>query len=407
MFPNYFRSMRKALTSACTLLFVSMASAAVNPAAIKSDSLANVFIKDGKYEEALKMLNRTVSILDENNPDSLYIQTFVKMGYCYDRQSNPMKAIEMTKMAIFQLEAAGFAKNLYHANLYDNIALGYYKLEQYDQAQQWCDSAMNVARRFTPAGDAHVRFLNHQAMIHKAQKQLPEAVDYQKQVVALVEQLKGKYSEQHLEHLTTLRTLYDAQADSANYKKTSDCIRQLHDDIAQGVLPEATDLSTPKLCRQHNTDALLCCRWILGHYVTTEGMKDAVKFLSDFHKNTPDVAIYMGDAENEWAKKLNSVYLMAYIAASCDYSLRHPEALKYNFDQYKYAINKTLDYYEDNTKITGTIVTFEGYKRQRNYNPAKFEKTLKKNFKNFCDKMRAKRPFDFAVEAPTILQFTY
>lgn len=381
--------------------------AAVNQSALKSDSLANVFIKDGKYEDAIKMLNRTASALDSNHPDSLYIQSFVKMGYCYDRLDNQMKAIEMTKMAIFLHQGAGMPENLYLANLYDNIALAYYKLEQYPTSEEWIVKSLNITEKYPRAVDQLIRQYDHASMIRKALNRMDDAIQHQQKAIALVERRLGRYSESHIEHLTTLRTLYNATGDSARYKETSALIHQLRDDIAEGVIPEPTDLSTPKLCRQHNHDALLCCRWILGNYVNTPGMKDAVNFLTQFYRKTPDVAIYIGKAEDAWIKKLNSVYLMAYIAASCDYALRHPDDLRYSVLQYKYAMNKVLDYYQDNTKITGTIPTFDSYLRQREHTPEKFDKLLSKNFKDYCDQMKSKKPYEFDIEAPTIMTFSY
>lgn len=390
------------------LSFCTRSMAEVNVArAVKSDSLANVFIRDAKYDEALKMLNRAVSTLDENHPDSLYIQAFVKMGYCYDRLDNPMKSIEMTKLAIFLRESAGMPENVALANLYDNIALAYHKIDQNREARPWSQKAMAITRQFPKAADAQIRHRSHAVLIAKGLDLLPEAISEQRELIDIVAKAHGKYSELHIESLSTLRSLYSAQGDSTLYNQTSQLIRQLRDEIADGVLPAATDLSTPKLCRQHNQDALLCCRWILGNYVNTEGMKQAVDFLSQFYRHTPDVAIYIGKTENEWSKKLNSVYLMAYIAASCDYALRHPDDLRYSVLQYKYAINKVLDYYEENTKITGTIPTFDSYLRQREHTPEKFDKLLSKNFADFCDSMRSKRPHEFDVEAPTIMSFSY
>lgn len=381
--------------------------AQVNEKAVKSDSLANVFIQDGKYEDAITMLNRTVSMLDENNPDSLYIQSFVKMGYCYDCLNNPMKAIEMTKLASFLRQSAGMPENLYQANMYDNIALGYHKVEMFTVAQEWIDKALQISARYPKALDIRARHLSHASIIAKSLDHLQQAVELQQQVIDLSRQSQGKYSEAHLESLSVLRTLYDAMADSAHYHETSQQIRNLRDDIAQGVLPEPTDLSTARLCRKHNTDALLCSRWILGNYVNTEGMKQAVEFLSAFYRHTPDVAIYIGKAENRWTKNLNSVYLMAYIAASCDYALRHPNDLRYSVFQYKYAMNRVLDYYEANKKITGTIPVFESYQRQRERSEEKFDQELSKNFRDYIEMMRSKKPFDFEVEAPTIMKFSY
>lgn len=405
---NILNSIKRTLPLLLTIFIMNgQTFAAPNHTALKSDSLANVFIRDGKYEEAIKMLNRTVSAMDENNPDSLYIQSFAKMGYCYDRLENPMKAIEMTKLAILLRESAQMPENLSLANLYDNIALAYHKINQNEEALNWSRRTLAITERYPKATEAMIRHKSHAEIIHKALNNLPEAINYQKQVISLVAASKGKYSDAHLENLSVLRTLYSAQSDSALYKQTSDFIRQLKDEIETGVLPEAADLSTPKLCRQHNTDALLCCRWILGNYVTTQGMKDAVDYLTQFYKHTPDVAVYLGKAENVWAKKLNSVYLMAYIASSCDYALRNPDDLRYSVLQYKYAINKVLDYYESNKSITGTIPTFDSYLRQREHNKEKFDKLLSKNFSDFCNQMKSKKPYEFDVEAPTIMTFTY
>lgn len=402
---SLYRKVFSALLTLSCLAFAAQSAANTN--AHRTDSLANVLMNDGKYEDAIKMLNRTASSLDSEHPDSLYIQSFVKMGYCYDRLENPMKAIEMTKMAIFLREASGSPENLYLANLYDNIALAYHKLNQNKEAELWISKALAITARYKNANDVSIRTESHASLIAKALERLDDAVVHQKKAIHLIEVSKGKYSDAHLENLAALRGLYVAMADSDQHRQTSEYIRQLKDEIAQGVLPGQLDLSTPRLCRRHNTEVLLCCRWILGNYVTTEGMKTAVELISEFYKHTPDVAVYIGKNENAWAKKLNSVYLMAYIAASADYALRNPDDLRYSVLQYKYAMNKVLDYYEANKKITGTIPVFDGYLRQRENNPDKFDKTLSKNFREFCNEMKTRKPYEFDVEAPTIMTFSY
>lgn len=383
------------------------AQAATNVKALRTDSLANVLIKDKKYEDAIKMLNRTVSALDENHPDSLYIQSFVKMGYCYDCLENPMKSIEMTKLAILLRESAGAPENIYLANLYDNIALAYHKIDQNQEARLWSQKTLQITDRFPSATEAQIRHLSHATLIYKALEETSQAIGYQERVVGVVEKSKGKYSDLHLEHLSTLRSLYSVVGDTASYNRAAQQIRQLKEEISTGVLPPKTELTNARQCRQHNQEALLCCRWILGNYVNTKGMKEAVDYLSQYYRHTPDAAVYVGKAESEWAKKLNSVYLMAYIAASCDYALRNPDDLRYSVLQYKYAINRVLDYYKENTRITGTIPTLDSYLRQREHTPEKFDKLLSANFAAFCDQMKTRRPHEFDVEAPTIMQFSY
>ena len=192
---------------------------------------------------------------------------------------------------------------------------------------------------------------------------------------------------------------------SRYHAKVSDEIRQLKKEIDEGVIPEPTDLSTPALCRRHNLEALLCSRWILGNYLSTEGMKQAADFITQFRRRTPDAAVYIGPAE-DWVKR-NAGFYVAYIAASVEYALQHPDEQRFSIEQYKAAMYRLLDYYKENKNFAGEIKRFDTYLELREMKPEELEKRLEKNFEQFTEAMNSKKKGKFDVYDPVLLNFSY
>lgn len=373
----------------------------------KHDSIADVFMADAKYEEAITTLYRVLEVLESPKPDSLYIAALVKMGVCYDLQGVQMKAIEETKRALDFYNEKFPAEDLYKAGLYDRMAIYYHTMRNFREAYDWTQRAVNIYQQLSYPTEERVRSLAHTAMICNSYKLPHEGVRWQEKAVDLAKQFYGGHSDQYLEQLGSLKRLCIAAGD----KPRADKLGELHALIArenrEGFLPEDADLSTPALCRFHNREALGCSRWFLKHYLFDPQVKQASSYIIRFCKKSPDVSFYFGPVEKKWKKHTVTGYLIAYMAASTEYALTHLDEHRYTLEQYKYAINRLIDYYTENKKQTGTVWAFENYLKLREKGGSKLDEQLEKDFNAYKDYMKKHKETDIEVEMLTMIGAQY
>lgn len=391
-----------------TLLTSVLAANAQNlRQAQKQDSIADVFMADKKYEQAITVLYRVLENLESPTPDSLYIAALVKMGVCYDLQGLPMKAIESTKRALDYYNAKFAAEDLYKAGLYDRLAMYYHTMRNFREAYQWSQKAVNLYEQQTRPTDEHMIVLAHAATICNAYKLPHEGVRWQEKAVELAGTLHGRHSDEYLEQLGALKRLCIAAGDKDRAEKLSALHAQIARENREGFLPEDADLSTPALCHRHNRDALGCCRWYLKHYLYDPEIKQASSYIIRFCKQSPDVIFYFGPKEKEWQKRTVKGYLIAYMAASAEYGLTHPNEPDYSLAQYKFAIKRLIDYYVENKKQTGSVQAFERYLRLRDRGKNYLDEQLAKDFEDYKDYMKKHHGTEIDVDMLTIIGAEY
>lgn len=372
---------------------------------IRLDSIASALFVEGNYEEALNTLLRETNTLERTPDDQRYIEALVKIGLCYEKLELPFKAIEVNKRAI-ALYGHIATEDAYVANRSNYIANLYLAMDDKSQAEQWVNETLRISNKVKPSDSDRVKHLTTAAKTTFALGKYKEAINHQREIITIMGRHLNKHHEDYLELLTTLRSYYSGAEDQERRDQVSEEIRLLRKEIETGVLPEPTDLSTPALCRRHNVEALLCSRWILNNYLSTKGMKEAADFIIQFRKRTPDAAVYLGPAELEWVKRYTGFYV-AYIAASIEYALQHPDEQRYTVEQYKAAIYRLLDYYKENKAFAGEIKRFDTYLQLKETNPAELEKRLEKAFKDFVEAMNSRKKGKFSVEDPVFMNFSY
>lgn len=370
---------------------------------IRLDSIASTLFMDEKYEEALDKLLLETKMLEPTPSDPRYVQALLKMGLCYEQLNIPFKAIEVNKRAI-TLYKNQHEDDVFVANRSNTIATLYLKMDDKASAQQWVEETLRISDQIKPADNDRVRYLTTAAQTFFALENHQEAIKYQKEIIGLTGKYINHHHDDYLELLSTLRAYYSGAGQTTLHNEVSAEIKQLKKELEEGIVPEDTDLSTPLLCRRHNLEALMCSRWILGNYLSTPGMKDAADFIVKFRKRTPDAAVYIGPAE-DWVKK-NARYYVAYIAASVEYALQHPDEQRYSLEQYKAAMYRLLAYYKENKNSAGEIKRFDSYLDLQEKKPTELEKRLEKNFEAFVDAMNSKRG-KINVEDPVLLNFSY
>ncbi len=397
--------MRKLLLS---LFFCAslVASAQNNEQRIERfDSIASSFFVEGRYDDALTMLLNETKLLEKTPGDKRYVEALIKMGLCYEQLNLPFKAIEVNKRAITLYSNQHGAEDLFIANRSNNIAELYHTMDDMKLAHEWSLEAMRISNKIKPNDSERVKHLTTASKTAFSLGHHDEAIDYQKELIEVTGRHLNPHHDDYLQLLATLRAYYSAKGDNDMHAKVSEQIRQLKKEIDDGIIPEPTDLSTPLLCRRHNLEALLCCRWMLGNYLSTEGMKQAAEFIIQFRKNTPDAAVYVGPAE-DWVRKHSQFYVI-YIAASIEYALQHPEEQRFSVEQYKAVMYRFLDYYKQNKDFAGEIKRMDTYLALKDTNPEELEKRFEKNFKQFTDAMNSKKKGKFVVDDPVLLDFSY
>lgn len=372
---------------------------------VRLDSIASALFVEGNYEEALNTLLRETNVLERTPDDKRYIEALVKIGLCYEKLDLPFKAIEVNKRAL-TLYGHIATEDAFVANRNNYIAGLYLAMDDKKLAEQWVNETLRISNKVKPSDSDRIKHLTTAAKTTFALGKYKEAINHQREIITITGRHLNKHHDNYLELLSTLRAYYSGAEDQANRDKVSEEIRQLKKEIEDGVIPEPTDLSTPALCRRHNLEALLCSRWILNNYLSTKGMKEAADFIIQFRKRTPDAAVYLGPAELEWVKRYTGFYV-AYIAASIEYALQHPDEQRYSIEQYKAAIYRLLDYYKQNKDFAGEIKRFDTYLQLKETNPAELEKRLEKAFKDFVEAMNSRKKGRITAEDPVLLNFSY
>ena len=372
---------------------------------VRLDSIASALFVEGNYEEALNTLLRETNVLERTPDDKRYIEALVKIGLCYEKLDLPFKAIEVNKRAL-TLYGHIATEDAFVANRNNYIAGLYLAMDDKKLAEQWVNETLRISNKVKPSDSDRIKHLTTAAKTTFALGKYKEAINHQREIITITGRHLNKHHDNYLELLSTLRAYYSGAEDQANRDKVSEEIRQLKKEIEDGVIPEPTDLSTPALCRRHNLEALLCSRWILNNYLSTQGMKEAADFIIQFRKRTPDAAVYLGPAELEWVKRYTGFYV-AYIAASIEYALQHPDEQRYSIEQYKAAIYRLLDYYKQNKDFAGEIKRFDTYLQLKETNPAELEKRLEKAFKDFVEAMNSRKKGRITAEDPVLLNFSY
>lgn len=372
---------------------------------VRLDSIASALFVEGNYEEALNTLLRETNVLERTPDDKRYIEALVKIGLCYEKLDLPFKAIEVNKRAL-TLYGHIATEDAFVANRNNYIAGLYLAMDDKKLAEQWVNETLRISNKVKPSDSDRIKHLTTAAKTTFALGKYKEAINHQREIITITGRHLNKHHDNYLELLSTLRAYYSGAEDQANRDKVSEEIRQLKKEIEDGVIPEPTDLSTPALCRRHNLEALLCSRWILNNYLSTQGMKEAADFIIQFRKRTPDAAVYLGPAELEWVKRYTGFYV-AYIAASIEYALQHPDEQRYTIEQYKAATYRLLDYYKQNKDFAGEIKRFDTYLQLKETNPAELEKRLEKAFKDFVEAMNSRKKGRITAEDPVLLNFSY
>lgn len=373
----------------------------------KHDSIADVFIADKKYEQAITTLYRVLEVLESPRPDSLYIAALVKMGVCYDLQGIQMKAIESTKRALDCYNTKFPDEDLYKAGLYDRLAMYYHTMRNYREAYDWSQRAVTLYDQQTRPSAERLDVYAHAAMICNAYKLPHEGVRWQEKAVDLAGTLYGKHSDQYMEQLGSLKRLCLAAGDKPRADKLSELHALIARENREGFLPEDADLSSPSLCRLHNRDALGASRWYLKHYLYHPDVKQASSYIIRFCKQSPDVIFYFGPKEKEWQKRTVKGYLIAYMAASIEYALTHQDDLRFSFEQYAFAYRRVLDYYVENKKQTGSVPSFERLLKLRERGKGELEKQLNKNFEEYKEYMKNHHGTEIDVDMLTIISAEY
>lgn len=385
-------------------LSLSFQTKAQSPQAVRLDSIADVFMADAKYDQALATLYRELEVLESAHPDSLYIAALIKISQCYEKQGIPMKAIEQTKRALDLYGETHSADDIVKARLYDCLSLYYHSMRNFPEAYRWSCRAVALFDQLPCRTDHRIEAYCHASIVAVSYSYFDEAIKWQAKAAELGKKTYGGHSDEYLTLLGDLKRRYMAAKDNKHADELAALHLKLTREVRDGFLPPTADLSTPAKCRRHNRDALMCSRWLLKHRLTADSMTQAIRYVIQYCKQTPDVTFYFGPVEKKWTKRANRGYLVAYMAASAEYALTHQDDLRWSLEQYKFAIKRLIDYYEENKKQTGSVWTFENYINLRNKHPMLLDQRIEQDFEDYKAYMRNNKGGSIDVDNLKILQ---
>ena len=381
--PTNERNIMKKTTITLMLLFLTcIAWAQDNKTRIAElGKIAGDQFRNQQYDDALTNYQKGLSLIQKEygENDSLYVDMLAVVSRCYYRQKAYKMALESGLKAA-DIYGNHYSKdNVYYANLLDNVALYYTCVNDLANAEKCSDEALKIYYKFF-TNDRHMGgTLSHAAEIKYSLGKYAEAVALQEHALTLIENDEGAHSNHYLNELKYMKMYYDKVGNTAKVEEMETLESQLEDEMEHGYVPPLLEFKTAEKCREHNADAYYCSLYYLNHYLSAEKMQQAAHYIHAWSLASPDVMVYIGEAETKWATdEKNYGYLIAYLAACTKYALSHDPVVP--VEQYSNAIVDVLNYYRANKEITGEVPAFEEYIKLYKKDPEKLFERLRKDY---------------------------
>lgn len=354
-------------------------------------SLADNLFKSDVYDVALKDYNSAIRMLEQAGcqSDSLYYTAWMMVGRTQYRLHNLQSAVEAAKKSMEVYEAHFDLMDNEYGNILDNIGFYYSALEKFAEAEPYVEKALDVYRNDSTANLGDLKaVLIHAAEIKSGVGKYAEAIDYQKEALALLEE-NGMYrSQEYIDELEYLQSYYEKNGDEASAQSTSEEVEKLKDELENGYVPLMRTFDTAEKCREYVLDAYYACKYYTSHYLTADRMNECAQYIIDWSITTDIVHINIGDAESKWMSQDNMPFFVAYLAGNVMDALERgqddPET------QYINGVIAMLNYYSANKEILKEeIPEFEDYLKLHAKGQKHLIDRLKKNFKKM-EKLQVK-----------------
>lgn len=146
--------------------------------------------------------------------------------------------------------------------------------------------------------------------------------------------------------------------------------------LEYGYVPDSVVITNAEEARQHNIDALACCRYYLTHVVTAEYMNEAAKFITQWSMASPDVTIKIGEYEKVFLEKPE--LLVSYLAG-CSFAALSDKEIK-PVDIYGNGIASALNKYSHEKEKIGQVDEMDKLLNLYNNDTEGFKKYVEENY---------------------------
>lgn len=340
-----------------------------------------------KYVSAIDTAQKAIDIIDASGYDSeepaLKPYLYVLQARCHFRNEQWQKAVDATQKGIEFYGKNVSADDETYYNYIDNMSLYLISLDRYDEALEWNTKAVNFFEKNNIKNIDYAAVMIHRADIYFKKKEYDNALSSQRIATEMMKELRGIHSNEFISEMVFLKNIYDGMGDTTSVAKMDSVIEKLSMEAQCGYIPENREIQTAEQAHDSMEDALMCSRYLLTHYMNTQEWHDAAKYILAWLTVSPDVSLFVSDAEEEWIKdKVGAMYLSAYMAGWIQYAIQEKDT-EQSLAAYSSAVIDMLNFYSANQHLSGDVKVFDEYIDTYNKNEEKFFEKIKSNYDNY------------------------
>lgn len=147
-------------------------------------------------------------------------------------------------------------------------------------------------------------------------------------------------------------------------------------ELEYGYVPDSVVITNAEEARQHNIDAIACCRYYLSRPSTEAYMDEAAKFITQWSMASPDVSIKIGESEKAFLEKPE---LLASYLAGCSFAALSNRGIK-PADIYGMGLVAVLNRYAHEKEKIGQIDEIEKLQNLFDNDMDGFKKYVEENY---------------------------
>lgn len=384
-------AMRRIIILLLSVLFVTAQTAAQNTSqqepqtlahAQKLDSLAQNLSRQERYHDAIELKRKALDLRRQlaGESDSAYICGLIFLGKYYYRDKQPEEAARVVKEG-----AALYAKYLHDDNdryafFLDNLSLYLGTCEKYAEAETYSRKALDVYEKLGKRDYDLALILMHVAENSSYNGHQAEAVRYEIRGLNVIKDVRGEHSDEYIGELPYLAKYYEAAGDKANAERVTNHVKKLQEEKDKGYadIPDPIELKSAQSCREHNDDALKCCRYYITHKLSAAEASKAGEYIIHWTIASDEFSVIVGsDLAKIAGTRSGMPYFVAFSAITGIYCIEN-SLKQLDEDHYVSAIDVLLQYYEPNRELTGPVDILEKYLKLAQ--EKKLESYLRKEF---------------------------
>lgn len=357
-----------------------------------------------KYVSAIDSAQKVIDLIETSGYDSVEpeVRPFLHIlqARSHYRNEQWQMAVDACKKAIEVYGKNVSADDETYHNYMDNLSLYLLFVDKPDEALEWNMKSGSYFEKNNLKNENYAGVMMHRADIYCSKKEYDKALASQMIAVDVNKDVNGIHSESFINEMSFLKDIYEYMGDSVNVKKLNNTIERLKEETAYGYVPENQEVQNAEQAHNSLEDALMCSRFLLNHYMNSEKWAEASKYIVNWLTVSPDVNLFVSEAEAEWLNDKNgAAYLSAYMAGWIEYAIQENEK-EQSYDAYSSAIVDMLNFYTSNKHLTGDVEAFEKYIQAYNKDEDKFFEMLKSNYEKYLktvDSLTDKQKKDMKV----------